>query len=382
MRTIITNGKIVTPEKVLDGKTIIIEEKKIQSIQEDLPPTSGEDTIIDAEGKWIAPGLIDIHVHGAAGFDTMDATPDALDHMGQFFAQHGVTNYLPTTMSSSPEAISAAVDNLVSCPPFENGAQRLGVHVEGPYFNLDHRGAQSKDHLREADPSEYETWLDSGILKLVSIAPELPGSLEFIQQGVSQDVEFAAGHTGATYTQLIQAADYGLRQATHTYNGMLGMHHRRPGTAGAVLTDDRIYGQIIADGIHVHPAMVDLLIRAKGTQRVILITDAIRAVGLEDGEYTLGDDPIVVKNGISRTLEGGLAGSTLTMDAAIRNVISFTGLSFQKVLPMATSVPARAMRWYGKKGVITPGADGDLCIFDRQLQVWMTIVQGHIVYQP
>jgi N-acetylglucosamine-6-phosphate deacetylase len=271
---------------------------------------------------------------------------------------------LPTTVSARQDAILAAIENVAACPQPDDGSIHLGVHIEGPYFNVDHRGAQNKGHLRDPDPSEYETWFDSGVVKLISIAPERPDALACIQHGVSQGVEFAAGHTGATYEQVIEAADHG-----------------RPGTVGAILTDERIYAQVIADGVHVHPAVVGLLIRAKGTAHTILITDAIRAVGLEDGDYMVGDDKIIVKNGVSRTMEGGLAGSTLTMDTAIRNVVSFTGLSFQDVLPMATSVPARAMGWYGRKGVITPGADADITIFDKELQVWMTIVAGRVVYR-
>jgi N-acetylglucosamine-6-phosphate deacetylase len=380
MRTIIRDGKIITPETILEGKTLVLEGQKVKAIESDRVNPLDEDLVIDARRFWITPGLIDIHVHGAVGYDASDATPEAVSQMGRFMVRHGVTSYLPTTISAQKEAISAAIENVANCAQPSDGSHHLGVHIEGPYFNPAHRGAQTERHLRDADPCEYEEWLCSGVVKLVSVAPERQGVLELIRRGASMGIEFAAGHTGATYEQVIQAADQGLRQATHTFNGMLGIHHRRPGTVGAVLTDDRIYAQIIADGIHVHPAMANLLVRAKGVSRTILITDAIRAAGLEDGRYMLGDDWIVVKNGISRTTEGGLAGSTLTMDTAIRNMISFTGLSFQEILPMATSVPARAMGWYGRKGSIAPGADADITIFDRQLQIWMTIVSGTVVY--
>ena len=162
---------------------------------------------------------------------------------------------------------------------------------------------------------------------------------------------------------------------------MLGLHHRLPGTVGAVLTDDRIYAQVICDGIHVHPAIIDLVVRAKGSHRTILITDAIMATGLADGEYELGGEKIIVKEGISRTVAGSLAGSTLTLDAAIRNMIEFTTLPFEEVLPMATSVPAKAMNWYGDKGVIRPGADADITIFDHELNVQLTMAAGRIIYQ-
>lgn len=381
MVTILKGGKIITPDTTLENKSLIIKERKIMGIQSSNINPSPGDRVIDARGYWISPGLIDVHVHGAMGFDTMDATPEALHSMGSFFAIHGVTSYLPTTMTETPEAILKSITNVANCAQSDEAAQHLGVHVEGPYFNPAHKGAQPEYNLRDADPSEYESWLDTGVVKLVSIAPERTGSMAFIDRGIAGGVEFSVAHSGASYERVIESADHGLRQATHTFNGMLGLHHRRPGTVGAVLTDDRIYAQVICDGIHVHPAIIDLVVRAKGSHRTILITDAIMATGLADGEYELGGEKIVVKEGISRTVAGSLAGSTLTLDAAIRNLIAFTPLSFEEVLPMATSVPAEAMNWYGEKGVIRPGADADITIFDHELNVRMTMVAGRIVFQ-
>ncbi|MGB7117000.1 MAG: N-acetylglucosamine-6-phosphate deacetylase, partial [Anaerolineales bacterium] len=356
-------------------------DRSITGIQSgDIDPSPG-DRVIDARGYWISPGLIDVHVHGAMGFDTMDATPEALHTMGSFFAKHGVTSYLPTTMTETPEAILKSITNVANCAQSDEAAQHLGVHVEGPYFNPAHKGAQPEHNLRDADPSEYESWLDTGVVKLVSIAPERTGSMAFIDRSIAGGVEFSVAHSGASYERVIESADHGLRQATHTFNGMLGLHHRLPGTVGAVLTDDRIYAQVICDGVHVHPAVIGLIVRAKGSHRTILITDAIMATGLTDGEYELGGEKIVVKEGISRTVAGSLAGSTLTLDAAIRNMIAFTPLSFEEVLPMATSVPAKAMKWYGKKGVIRPGADADITIFDHDLNVRLTMAAGRIIYQ-
>ncbi|MFC2043329.1 N-acetylglucosamine-6-phosphate deacetylase [Chloroflexota bacterium] len=381
MKTILKGGKIITPDTTLENKSLIIMDRNIIGIQSgDIDPSPG-DRVIDARGYWISPGLIDVHVHGTMGFDTMDATPEALHTMGSFFAKHGVTSYLPTTMTETPEAIMKSITNVANCVQSDEAAQHLGVHVEGPYFNPDHKGAQPEYNLRDADPSEYESWLDTGVVKLVSIAPERTGSIAFIDRGITGGVEFSVAHSGASYEQVIESANHGLRQATHTFNGMSGLHHRRPGTVGAVLTDDRIYAQVICDGVHVHPAVIDLIVRATGSHRTILITDAIRATGLADGDYELGGEKIIVKEGISRTAAGSLAGSTLTLDAAIRNMIAFTPLSFEEVLPMATSVPAKAMNWYGKKGVIRPGADADITIFDQKLNVRLTMAAGRIIFQ-
>ncbi len=281
----IINGQIITPQTVLTDHTLVIEGSTITAIvpaDTALPP---DEMIIDAHGLWVAPGFIDVHVHGGDGHDTMDATPQALHSMARFFARHGVTSYYPTTMSAPAEAIARAIENVAATPQPEHGAQHLGVHVEGPFLSRDFPGAQLPDVLRLADPAEYAHWFESGVVRLITLAPELDGGLDLIDAGVRRGVEFAIGHSGASYEQVLKAADHGARQATHTFNGMLGLHHRNPGTLGGVLTEDRIYAQIISDGIHTHPAMVKLLVRAKGTGRVILITDAIRAAGLPDGDY-------------------------------------------------------------------------------------------------
>ncbi len=381
MRTLITGGRLLTPTMSLPDHALVAEDGHIVAITADRP-AGRFDEIIDASGLWVVPGFIDVHVHGGDGFDAMDATTEALQGMGRFFARHGVTAYYATTTSASADSILAAIETVMTTPQPHDGARHLGVHVEGPYLNPAHCGAQQVSDMRDPDPEEYGNWLESGVVRLVTVAPERPGVLEFIKEGVREGVEFAVGHSGATYAQMLEAANYGLRQATHTYNGMLGLHHREPGTLGAIMTDDRIYGQLICDGIHVHPAMVKLLIRAKGTGRTILITDSIRAAGLPDGEYDIGDGQIAtVRNGVVRIPSGSLAGSTLTMDAAVRNAIAFTGMSLQEVLPMATAVPAEAMGLKGKKGTLTVGADADLVLLDSDLRVRMTVIAGQVVYR-
>src|SRR5690606_26215923 len=272
----ITNGKIITPDGVLTDHTLVLEGSTIAAIvpAKDAPADS---EVINAGGLWVAPGLIDVHVHGGDGHDTMDATVKAIHGMARFFAKHGVTSYYPTTMSAPAANTIQAIENVAACPQPEDGAQHLGVHVEGPYLSADFPGAQAPDVLRLPDPAEYARWFASGVVRLITLAPELDGALEMVDEGVRRGIEFAIGHSGASYEQVLMAADHGVRQATHTFNGMLGLHHRKPGALGGVLTDDRIYAQIISDGIHTHPAMVKLLVRAKGTDRTLLITDAIRA---------------------------------------------------------------------------------------------------------
>jgi N-acetylglucosamine-6-phosphate deacetylase len=381
MRIVITGGTLLTPHIQLPDHSLVIAGDKIEALAAGSVSAKPGDVVIDAAGGWVVPGFIDVHVHGALGFDTMDATPEAICRMGAFFAQHGVTSYLPTTMTAAPAAIIAAINNVAGCPPPMDGAHHLGLHLEGPYLNLDYRGAQHPDHFRAPDVGEYAAWFESGAIRLVTAAPELPGAAEFVAAGTAQSAEFAIGHSGASYEQIIQAANWGMRQATHTFNGMLGLHHRNPGTLGGVLVDDRIYCQVIADGVHVHPAMVKLLIQAKGTGRTLLITDSMRATGLDDGEYDLGGQLVTVQDKVARIASGNLAGSTLTLDAALRNVMAFAGLSLREALPMATSVPAEALRLAGRKGALIPGADADVVLLDRELTVTTTLVGGRVAYQ-
>ncbi|MBZ0294322.1 MAG: N-acetylglucosamine-6-phosphate deacetylase [Anaerolineae bacterium] len=380
MTTYITGGTLATPYQALPGQALVVDGDKITAVvAADQVPADAN--VIDASGMWVVPGLIDVHVHGSDGADTMDATPEALHTMARFFAKHGVTGYFPTTMSAPADAIKRAIENVASCPQPDDGAQHLGVHVEGPYLNTDYPGAQPPSVLRLPDPAEYRFWLESGVVKLITLAPEVEGAHDLIREGVARGVEFAAGHTGAEYDQVQAAVGIGLRQATHTFSAMLGLHHRRPGTVGAVLTDDRIYAQLIGDGIHTHPSVVKLLARAKGNTRTILITDAMRAAGMPDGEYDLGGTMVRVQDGVARLSADVLAGSTATLDAVLRNMMNFAGVSLVEALPMATAVPAEAMGLSGRKGVLAVGADADVVLLDVKYQVALTMVAGRVVYR-
>jgi N-acetylglucosamine-6-phosphate deacetylase len=283
-------------------------------------------------------------------------------------------------MSAPADDILRAVTNVANTRQPFDGAQHLGVHVEGPFLSRKFPGAQPASVLRDPDSAEYRTWFDTRVVRLITVAPELDGTMGLIHEGIQHGIAFAAGHTSASYEQILAAADQGVLQATHTFNAMLGLHHRNPGTLGAVLTDDRIYAQIIADGVHTHPAMVKLLVRAKGADRTLLITDAMRATGLRDGTYTLGDQPVTVQDSIARTLDGALAGSTATLDYVLRNVIAFAGVTLNQALQMATTTPAEAMHIQARKGSLVVGKDADVIFLDSALRVRMTLIAGRVVY--
>jgi N-acetylglucosamine-6-phosphate deacetylase len=379
--THIVNGTLLTPEKIIPKGPLVIKDEVINYVGYPEERTLLlADRVINAAGMWITPGLIDIHTHGADGHDTMDATKEAIEGFSTFLAQHGVTSFLPTTITATKHDIQAAIDNVTQAAADVTGAKIMGIHLEGPYLNTAHKGAQPEALIRKADPDEYKAWVDHDLVKLMTVAPEMDGVLDLIEAGQRNGLEFAVGHSGATYEVMQEAANRGLRQATHTFNGMLGLHHRRPGTVGSVLVDDRIYAQVIADGVHLHPAIIQLIVKAKGIHKTILISDSIRAAGLADGEYDLGGQSVRVEQSIARISSGSLAGSTLTLDAAIRNIMDFTSLSFMEVLPMATSVPAEAMGWKDQVGVLRAGARADVVCFDADIVPRFVFVAGELIY--
>lgn len=380
MKLYIKGGKVILDNGVISNKTLVIEDKILSAIIPDNYKAGKNDRVFNATGKWVIPGLIDLHAHGALGKDAIDGTVDDIKTLGKFFAAHGVTSYLPTIWTSTQELMTDAVDCIANCPQPWDGARHLGVHIEGPYLNIEHRGAQIKDLIRRPDPKEYMKWIDSGAVRLVTIAPEIAGALEFIDKTITKGVKFSIGHSGASYEQVIEAADHGLNQATHIFNGMSGLHHREPGTAGGILMDRRIYAQIIADGVHVHPAIINLTIKVKGISKIILISDSIRGTGLLDGYYDNHGQKFVVRNGIARNSAGVLCGSTLTLDKAVKNIMKFTGIPLNEILPMATSVPAEAMGWNDQRGVLKPGADADVVILDEDFNVLNTFILGNEIY--
>lgn len=381
MRTAICGGKVITPWEVLDPADILIEDGVIAAVGPGL--ACGESCErVDAAGKIVAPGFLDIHVHGSAGHDTLDATREAIEGMATYFASRGVTGFLPTTLTVPADQIMAAVRCVHECQQRPvSGAQPLGVHLEGPYIDVQMKGAQPPQHVRPASAEEYHQFFSLGNIRLISLAPEIEANQPLISFARRQGAAVAVGHSSATYEQMEAAVRLGLNQATHTFNQMAGIHHRAPGTAGAALLLDQVYAQFIADGVHLHPAVCDLIVRLKGPDRAVLITDAIRGAGMADGEYELGGQPIVVKDGAVRLQSGALAGSCLSMDRAVTNVAAFTGRPLADCIRMATLTPARAIGLAHRKGSLEPGKDADVVLLTPEIEVTATIVAGKVVYR-
>lgn len=383
MVTLIKNAKVLTPYEVLEGYGVIVRDHRIADIIKNDEVEKKEDKffdeVIDAEGNYLSPGFIDIHNHGNFGHDVMEGTPEALDSIARFHLKHGVTGFLATTMTAPIEEIKLAVKTVANYMSFSgnpasmksSGAQLLGIYLEGPYFSTAKKGAQLSQALKNPDVKELSDLINASgnTIKVVALAPELPGALEAISYLTSCGITVSAGHTDATFDQGKKAIDFGISQATHIFNGMRGFSHREPGIAGAVLTDERVSCEMICDGIHLHPATMQMVVKMKTRDKVILISDAMMACGLSDGEYTLGGQKVMIRNGESRLPDGTLAGSTLTLDRAVYNMVHKVGVPLCDAVRMATLNPARAIGISRKKGSIEIGKDADLVIFDNDIKI-------------
>lgn len=340
------------------------------------------DDALDGAGMALLPGFIDLHVHGAAGHDVMDATAQALTAIARFKARHGVTSWLPTTLTDSRERLDAALSQIAALVGQDTGgAQILGAHLEGPYLNRDKAGAQNPEHIRRADRDEALSWLDLNVIRLLAIAPEFEANHWLMREAAERGVTVSAAHTDATAAQFAAGVALGLRHATHTGNAMRGIHHREIGTLGAALLDERVRCEVIADGVHLAPEMVALIYKAIGPQRLILITDAMRAAGMPDGTTTLGNTQVTVKEGQARLADGTLAGSVLTMDRALHSLRQATGQPLTALWPTSSRNAAQVAGVADHKGQLSRGYDADLALLDADGQVHMTVVGGVIVHQ-
>lgn len=381
------NGRLVGPDRVVGDGFVVVEGAKISYAG----PRRAEDVPdVDAKGGWICPGFIDVHVHGGGGADAMDGDLAALETMARSHARHGTTGMLATTMTGPhSELVRAArvVGEAAARGP-DGGARILGLHLEGPYVNPRRAGAQNPAHMRPVVVAELDELYEAaaGFWRLITLAPELPGGLEAIRHLTAKGVKVSLGHTEADYGTAMRAKAAGAVSVTHTFNAMNGLHHREPGLLGAALGDEHFWAELIADGLHVHPAVMALAYKLKGPAKLVLVTDSMRAQGLGDGRYMLGDLSVVVGRGEARLASddgepGALAGSVLTMDVAVRTMVQRAGVPVPDAVRMASSNPAALLGLQESKGSLTKGKDADIAVLDADLGAVMTAVEGRIVYQ-
>jgi N-acetylglucosamine-6-phosphate deacetylase len=384
--------RIYTPTEDIPNGVILIDGHRVLNAgpreKVEIPKSA---QIIDDRDRLIVPGFVDMHIHGGAGHDLMEGTAEAVAAVGNFLACHGTTSFLATTVTAQIDRTLSAVQGLAKVINASQqsqgdsdklpGAQPVGINFEGPFINAKRRGAHPVSQIRKPSVEMAGRLLDAagGTAKVVVLAPELPGALELIPYLRGRDVRVGLGHTDAAYDEAKRAFEAGATHAVHCFNGMRPFNHRDPGIIGAVFTLDRVSAELICDGTHVDPVAIQMLAKAVGLDHVILVSDAVSAAGMPDGKYRVGSLKVQVTGGVCRTEEGQLAGSTVPLDTAVRNLANFTALSFQSCVACATLNPAKLLGIEKQKGVIAPGADADLVILDKKFYVTQTYVRGRPV---
>jgi N-acetylglucosamine-6-phosphate deacetylase len=383
-RIAVVGGTAVTPFQVIDDSLVLIEDGRIAWIgprsQNEPPPGA---THFDARGLLVTPGFIDTHIHGGAGLDVMLHGADGLRRISAHLAAFGVTAWLPSTVSARHEELLRAVT--ACCEAWETpgrGARIVGIHVEGPYINRVRKGAQPEEGIRDPDADECRELLAAagGLTRVMTLAPEIPGGLDLIRLLRAEGVIASLGHSDADYDTSLAAIEAGATHATHLFNAMPPLHHRKPGLTAAALNEPEILAEVIADGVHLAPETVRLALRAKGPDGVCLITDAFSAAGCPDGAYTLGSHTVTVRGDLCTLADGTIAGSMLSMNRAARNAVAFAGCSLADAIRMATWIPAGVAGCAARKGSLEPGKDADLALLRPDFSVAATIIGGEVVY--
>lgn len=381
MTTYIKADEFYYPYHVKKAGYLAIEEGHFGEWQEERPNHS---EIIDYTGYSIAPGLVDTHIHGFSGADVMDNSQDALDTMSSALLGAGVTSFLPTGLTASFDTLDAICHTVADFAGKERGARIQGIFFEGPYFTEKYKGAQNPSYMRNPSTDELNRWLESskGLLKKIALAPERDDVDDFIEYARQKNVVIALGHSNATYLQATSAVEAGASIWVHAYNGMRGLNHREPGMVGAVYELPNTYAELICDGHHVHPFACDILMRQKQHDHVVLITDCMSAGGLDDGDYMLGEYPVIVENGTARLKSNGaLAGSILQLKDAVKNVVDWGIASKIQAISMASLIPAISVGIDDKCGQIKKGRIADFIVLDKSLNLHATYLGGQKVWQ-
>ncbi|OJG19908.1 N-acetylglucosamine-6-phosphate deacetylase [Enterococcus canis] len=339
---------------------------------------AGDVTIIDQSGKWIAPGLVDTHIHGFMNHDVMDNDAEGLKVMSEGLLSCGVTSFLPTTLTSTKERLRDVAETIGNTYQEVPGAKVQGIYFEGPFFTEEHKGAQNPSYFGDPDLDTFHEWQEAsgGLIKKIALAPERKNVKEFVEQVTDEGVVVALGHSNATLEEAQTAVEAGASVFVHAYNGMRGLNHREPGMVGALMSLKHVFSELICDGHHVHPNAADILMEKVGHDHVALITDCMMAGGMPDGHYNLGEFPVVVAEGTARLESGNLAGSILKLKEAIKNVVEWEIATPEQAIMMATWVPAISCKIEDKCGMIKKGREADFIVLEPTMDLAATYLDG------
>lgn len=356
---------------IIDGKFGHFQKEK---------PESAE--IVDYSGKYIAPGFVDTHIHGLLNSDVMDNTPEAIKTISKGLLQFGVTSFLPTTLTDSVERLDESVENIKNVYNDVEGAKIQGIFLEGPCFTEKYKGAQNKKYFINPTSEILDQWQEKSgnLVKKIAIAPEREGAVEFAEYATKNGVTVALGHSAATFEEAKRVVGAGANVFVHTYNGMSPLTHREPGMVGAAMELKNTFAELICDGHHVSPVAANIMMNARTRENIVLITDCMRAGAMEDGQYTLGEFDVIVENGTARLLTGSLAGSVLSMNNAIKNVVDWNIATLEEAIKMASYNPAVSCKIDDKCGSIKPGLPADFVVIDDSLNVYNTYLDGVCKY--
>ena len=377
MKTFVKNG-MVYRNHCFQKADIQIDDGKIQTIGPNLFEEGS--TLVDGTGMWVVPGFIDIHTHGADGVDVNAATGEDFEKICRFQARQGTTSWLASVLTDTKEQTLWCIEQYNRWKQGEKkGAHLMGIHLEGPFLSTEYKGAMPEHLLQKPNTDLVQEYQKAagGDIRYLTIAPELEGAISFISQMKELGIVVSIGHSAASYETAMEAIKAGAASSTHTGNAMKLLHQRFPAIWGAALESDTLYCEMICDGLHLHPGVIRLTIKAKGLDKVVAVTDSIMAAGLPDGNYKLGVNDVVVKDGDAKLAgKENRAGSTLTTGKALKNLLSFTGKSLEEILPLLTENPARLLGVYDRIGSIEEGKDADLVLLDQKLEVCETMVKG------
>jgi len=391
MKILLKNGKIITPVRTINNGAVLIDNGKIEAVFENNKKieTGNNVKVVDVKGNYISPGFIEIHTHGAGGYDFMDGDVQSILGACKKHMEFGVTSIVPTTLTSTMEELFFMLDNFkIAKKENKEGPNILGLHLEGPYFSMEQKGAQDPRYLKDPDPVEYKKILDySNDIVRWTVAPELMGAMEMGRELRKRGILGSIGHSNAVYEEVLKAYENGFTHLTHFYSGMSMVRrinaYRYAGIVESGYLIDEMTVEIIADGKHLPTSLLKLIMKVKGADRTCLVTDSMRAAGMPEGEYVLGSQKdgqrVIVEEGVAKLLDrSAFAGSVATTDRLVRTMINLADVSLEDAVKMITLTPARIMGIDGNKGSVSSGKDADLIVFDKEINVLMVIVNGKI----